>query len=151
MQQPPNSADAQLQWLVDRAAIADVLTAMPNRANSKAYESIPELFTDDGVIEVPYATIPAAEIPERVGHILGGFDATHHMVSNLEIDIDGDEARSHHYLRAVHVPHAEHPDQHADYGAVYDNEYRRTPAGWRLSKVRLRFVFSEGLPFEPNH
>src|ERR1700758_817773 len=104
MQQPPNSADAQLQWLVDRAAITDVLTAMPNRANSQAYESIRELFTDDGVIEVPYATIPAADIPERVGRIMGGFAATHHMVSNIEIDIDGDAATSHHYLRAVHVP-----------------------------------------------
>jgi|ERR1700729_145603 hypothetical protein len=151
MQPPPTSAAAQLQWLVDRAAITDVLTAMPNRANAKAFDSIPELFTEDGVIEVPYATIPAAEIPERVGRIIGAFDATHHMVSNIEIDINGDVARSHHYLRAVHVPDAQHPDLHADYGAIYDNEYRRTSAGWKLSKVRLRFVFTDGLPFEPEH
>jgi SnoaL-like domain len=151
MQLVPTSADAQLQWLVDRAAITDVLTAMPNRANAKAFDSIRELFTEDGVIEVPYATIPAAEIPERVGRIIGAFDATHHMVSNIEIEIDGDDARSHHYLHAVHIPDAEHPDQHADYGAIYDNEYRRTPGGWKLSRVHLRIVFTDGLPFEPEH
>jgi hypothetical protein len=54
-------------------------------------------------------------------------------------------------LRAVHVPDAQHPDLHADYGAIYDNAYRRTSAGWKLSKVRLRFVFTDGLPFEPEH
>lgn len=151
MQAPPNDPADQLRWLVDRAAITDLLTALPSRANMKQFESIPELFTEDGIIEVPYATIPAADIPERVARILGPFDATQHTVGNVAIDIDGDTATSRHYLHAVHVPSSTESDQHADYGAVYNVDYRRTPEGWRIARVKLTFTYTNGLKFEPGH
>jgi hypothetical protein len=151
MQAPPTNPADQLRWLVDRAAITDLLTALPSRANMKQFDAIPELFTEDGIIEVPYATIRAAEIPERVAKILSPFEATQHTVGNVAIEIHGDEATSRHYLHAVHVPRSAQPDQHADYGAVYNVVYRRTAEGWRIARVRLTFTYTSGLPFEPGH
>jgi hypothetical protein len=151
MQAPPTDPTDQLRWLVDRAAITDLLTALPSCANMKLYDTIPDLFTEDGIIEVPYATIPAADIPERVAKILGPFDATQHTVGNVAIEIDGDTATSRHYLYAVHVPDSVRSDQHADYGAVYNVDYRRTAAGWRIARVQLAFTYTSGLPFEPGH
>jgi hypothetical protein len=151
MQQPPSSPEAQLQWLVDRAAVADVLTALARRADIRDYQGMVDLFADDGIIVVPFGSgsMPARDLGPATEKIFEQYEATHHLLGNIEIDIDGDTARSHHYVLATHLPSRERPNEHADIGAWYDNEYRRTLAGWRLTTLDLGFVYSSGLAFQP--
>ena len=72
-----------------------------------------------------------------VSRDLGRFHATHHISANHSIEIDGDTASSRSYVLAMHVVD---PDDQASQwlgGGWYDNEYRRTADGWRLTRVRI--------------
>jgi hypothetical protein len=78
---------------------------------------------------------------------LGGrYGATHHSSSNQEITVTGDRATSHSYLQAIHVIDKADRWTHWDAGGWYDNEYRRTPEGWRLTRVALTNVWQAGAP-----
>jgi hypothetical protein len=148
-QVPPTGAEAQLQWLVDRAAIGDLVVNLLSRIDAREYAAIAAMFTEDGVIELPFASYRPAELAEISERLFAPFEATHHMMGNLAIEIDGDLARSRQYLYATHVPDAEDPSVHADVGGWYDFRYRRVGGAWKLTHYELTFVFSDGIPFEP--
>jgi hypothetical protein len=71
------------------------------------------------------------------------------VFTNVSVTIEGDTARTNHYLQATHVPSTARPGQHADIGGWYDNTCRRTAEGWRFVTVDLTFIWSDGIPFEP--
>jgi hypothetical protein len=136
--------EEQVQRLVDRAAISDLLHAFARALDTKDWEAYVDTYAEDGVIELPWATATREELAEFVPRDLGRFHATHHISSNHSIEIDGDTARSRSYLLAMHVLDPE--DQGSQWLAAgwYDNEYRRTPEGWKLTKVRITPIWQLG-------
>ena len=146
----PEDPAEQLQWLVDRAMISEILTRLLTRIDSRDYRGVAELFTDDGVVVLPFASYPVDELPEISEQLFAPFEATHHMIGNVAITIDRDRAHSRQYLLASHIPRRDEPALHADVGGWYDYEYRRTAAGWRITRYALTFVYTDGIPFEPH-
>jgi hypothetical protein len=71
----------------------------------------------------------------------------HHMYANFFVEIDGDMARATFHAQALHfwgdLPVAE---QLLVGAAIFTNELRRTPDGWRLSHVQpnIQFVHDAG-------
>jgi ketosteroid isomerase-like protein len=130
----------QLQWLVDRAQISDLLLSFAHSVDAHDHAQYTANFTDDAVLELPFgcfegrATIAAMDQP--VAEM-----ATHHISANHAIDIDGDTARTRSYLIATHVFDRGNPRDHAQAGGWYDCELRRTAAGWRFARVRLSIVW----------
>ncbi len=143
-----SSLAAAVKSLVDRAAIEDVITTLFYCVDTKDFDGAAALFTDDGQIVLPFASYPASELVDTSERIFAPYQATHHMIGNVAITIDGDTARSRHYLRATHIPDATDPARHADVGGWYDWHYRRTPAGWRITRYELTFKFTDGIEFE---
>jgi 3-phenylpropionate/cinnamic acid dioxygenase small subunit len=136
--------EEQVQWLVDRAQISDLLHAFARALDTKDWQAYVETYAEDGVVELPWATVERAELAEFVSRDLGRFHATHHISSNHAIEIDGDTARSRSYLLSMHVLD---PDDQASQwlaGGWYDNEYRRTPDGWKLTRVQITPVWQIG-------
>ena len=136
--------EEQLQWLVDRAQISDLLHAFARALDSKDWQGYIGLYAEDGVLELPWATVTRAEMAEFPGRDLGRYHATHHISSNHQIEIEGDTARSRSYLLAMHV--LDPDDQESQWLAAgwYDNEYRRTPTAWKLTRVRITPVWEIG-------
>lgn len=147
----PTGIEDQVAWLVDRAHIHDLVLSYARRVDTKDWQGYADLFADDGRIVWPYGDIPKKDIARSIERILEPFDATHHMLTNIGITIDGDTARAHYYLQSVHIPSTTESDQTSDIGGWYDNDYRRTPDGWRIMKLDLTFIWSSGLPFEPGN
>ena len=145
----PVSVEEQIAWLTDRAQLHDLLIAYARRADTKDWVGFADLFADDGRIVLPFGSITKDEMAGSVERVLAPFEGTHHLFANIGIEIDGDTARTNHYLQAVHVASADTPSRHADIGGWYDNTYRRTPDGWRFVSVDLTFVWSDGDAFEP--
>jgi hypothetical protein len=143
------SIEEQVAWLTDRTQIHDLVLSYARVADSKDWQGYADLFAEEGRIIWPYGDIPKKDIARSIARILEPFEATHHMLTNIGITIDGDTARTHHYLQSVHLPVASEPGQHSDVGGWYNNEYRRTPAGWRIVSLDLTFVWTSGLPFQP--
>ncbi len=132
--------DTALQQILDRQAITDRLHWYTRWVDLNRVDKQVEVFTDDGRLtfygddawiegrDAIQATITAA---------VARYEATHHYISNIEIDFDGrDAARSRCYVQAWHRPVDGGPDYtlHAQYHDVW----ARTPDGWRIAERRLK-------------
>jgi hypothetical protein len=138
-----SSPAQQLQWLVDRAAIHDLMVEYGHRIDVKDFVGMAELFTDDGAIELPFASFPKATITEPIHtEVLSRYSALQHQYTNLAITIEGDTAWSRSYFDAVHVHDA--LDNHGDVGGSYETTYRRVDGSWRLVVVRVHFLWTAG-------
>jgi SnoaL-like domain len=149
---PTPTLEAQVQWLIDRASISDLLFHFARALDSKDFEAYTALYASDGVLELPdprsgsYFTLRQAELAEALPRSLGRYTATHHLSCNHQIEISGDRATSRSYLQAVHV--GSEPRQHWSAGGWYDCEYRREQGNWRFTRVRLTAVWLDGEPGE---
>lgn len=136
----------QVQWLVDRASISDLLVEFARSLDEKDWDTHVALYLPDGVFV-------AGDVFRLEGHeelirtssprALGQYAATSHGSSNHAITIDGDTATTRSYLIGVHVL-GDDPAGHADSGGWYDCTLRRTADGWRFATVRINEVWSAG-------
>jgi len=134
-----------VQWLYDRAQISDLLYKFARLLDTRQWKEYMCLYAEDGVMELPWATIPIAEMAAAGGpRLLPKMYATHHISSNHQIEVSGDTARSNSYLQAMHLLEPDNQATQWLVGGWYDNEYRRTAAGWRLTKVKATSVWESG-------
>jgi hypothetical protein len=138
---------AQIQWLVDRAEISDLLFAYAHFIDTTQWEPFFALFTDDAELHYPWHG------PLRFGETdmlsvweeaFRDFWATQHISSNHRIEIDGDRATTTSYVHAAHMRDAANYGDHFDIGGWYRCEMVRTPAGWRIARLRLNCLWQDG-------
>lgn len=149
MTEAPATMAEQVQWLIDRALITELLSKVSQCADDKDFVGMSELYADDGMLIVPWKEIPKAEIASSVEAIVRPFPATHHMTGSLSIEIDGDTARTRHYVHAVHVPDTNARETHADVGGWYLCELRRAGRRWLLTRFELVPVYTDGITHIP--
>jgi len=143
---------AQLQWLVDRAQISDLLYSFASCLDAKDYQGYANNFVDGGYVEIPEPTSTKGEtfkmfkekMPELMPHGLSKYTGTHHISSNHQIKVDGDTASSRSYLQATHIGAT--PFEHWAGGGWYDCTFRRTPQGWKFATARLNVLWISGNP-----
>jgi hypothetical protein len=144
------NVEAKLQWLVDRAQISDLLYSFASALDNKNWKRYADNYAEDGYIELPdpQSTDGASFILQKnrmlelVPISLGRYSATHHISTNHQITIQGDQADSRSYLQAVHV--GPKPAEHWTAGGWYDCHYVRTPQGWKFARVKLTCVWLTG-------
>ncbi|HYL69982.1 MAG TPA: nuclear transport factor 2 family protein, partial [Candidatus Dormibacteraeota bacterium] len=86
------------------------------------------------------------QVPELSERILSGVSASHHLVGDPSIDIDGDVARTHSHYFATHIGEGMAVIRHG--GGWYDCELRRTERGWRFTRVRSTTAWRSGEPLQ---
>lgn len=145
---PPTDPRDQLQWLVDRAAISDLLIDFARALDDQDWDGYAANYCPDGVLSIP----PVIEHHGQAGMAdfvrgsLGRFAGTHHLSANHAITIDGDRATTRSYLLAAHVFDSDNPQVHADGAGWYLCELRRLDEGWRFAKVTLQIRYTSGEP-----
>lgn len=145
---PPTELAAQVQWLVDRAAISDLLVEFARTLDEREFDANTDLYVPEGSFGVEGAfTLQGHEQLAATGSArgLGQYAGTWHGSSNHAIAIDGDTARTRSYLIGVHLL-GDGPFDHADGGGWYDCTLRRTPEGWRFVTVRVHEVWNASKP-----
>jgi ketosteroid isomerase-like protein len=137
----------QVQWLVDRALISDLLVEFARALDERDWDAYGATYVDDGVLEIGdamrltgRASIRAATASERG---LGGYAGTWHGSSNHAITIDGDAATTRSYLQGVHLLGGG-SFHHADGSGWYDCTLQRTADGWRFTRVRITEIWHAG-------
>ena len=145
---PPSTPADQLQWLIDRTAISDMLIDFARALDDQDWAGYAANYTDDGMLAItPTIAHTGREgMAEFVAASLGRYVGTHHLSSNHAIAIDGDEATTRSYLIAAHILDAENPYRHADGAGWYRCKLRRTPDGWRFTHVALDVKYMSGEP-----
>jgi hypothetical protein len=138
---------ADAAQLSDIHEIQQVLLLYPVALDSRALELLEQVFVPDARIDIPgvgVVDLAGYQAACRAG--LGSLDATHHVVNAPLLRVDGDVAHARSYLVAQHVCNAAAPEASLLIGAWYNDELRRTPAGWRITARSGNAVWWSGNP-----
>ena len=129
-----------MRELLDRQAITDGIQWWTKWVDLNRIDKQVQILTEDGRLTfygddewiVGRDKIEAMLVPS-----VARYSATHHYISNVEINFEGaDEASSIAYLQAWHRP-ADGSDDYTLY-AQYHDRWVRTADGWRISERRLK-------------
>lgn len=77
---------------------------------------------------------------------MGAIDASHHMVTNHRITVDGDSASGYCYLQATLVKHDAADGPLCTRGAIYEDRYVRVGGAWRIAARTFRLIWMHGNP-----
>jgi len=144
----PSDPAAQLQWLVDRAQISDLLVEFARALDERDWDEYAALYVPDGVLSADDKfRLEGRDQLATAGsdRQLGQYNGTWHLSSNHAIEIDGDQARTRSYLLAAHML-GNDSFRHADGAGWYDCTLRRTPEGWRFASVNIHEIWHAGEP-----
>lgn len=145
---PPTDPAAQLKWMVDREAIRNLISDFGTRIDDKDQAAYAANFTEDAVLELPFGTmvgraaIAAMKGPPQQWR-------TQHLIGNIVIDLDGDEAHTRAYLMATHVFSPDDLTKKAHAGGWYLHHVVRTDDGWRFAHAKLVEVWHDQRPMLP--
>lgn len=122
----------------DRQAIADGLHHYCFWVDRNRPDRQVEIFTDD--CQVYFRADRPIEGREAVRQVvvagLAKYAATHHHLSNIMIDLDGDSAAVTSYVYAWHT-HTDPGEEDFHLYGEYHDVWRRTDGGWRCAKRSL--------------
>lgn len=101
----------------------------------------------DEAIELDYGE-PQVVSPDSIVRswmeLLPGFDTTKHHLTSVEVTVDQQTASSSSHFEATHqIRGAPGGDTWVLHG-VYEHEYRLTPYGWKITRMRMTPSGSEG-------
>ena len=132
-----------LQMLLDQRTIEQVYIRYCEIVDTKHFDDLHEVFTEDATGDYTQALGPGVISPDRVSLIASmqanlGTDSncgpTHHNVGNFRITIDGDTAAAKVHYYAEHLGQGDYPGEQYSMWGQYDDELVRTDKGWRVSK-----------------
>jgi hypothetical protein len=139
---------AQMQELLDRQEISALLIEFAHLLDTKDWQHRPDLFADDGVLELRFAGMTRTKQDlinaRETGSGLRRYRLTQHFSANHRIEINGDTAHSRSYMLAIHM--FEDKFKHADAGGYYECDYTKTPDGWKFSRVVCDITWTAGEP-----
>lgn len=138
------SADPAVRHLQDRAEITDVLYRYASTIDSFDRDGLRSLLADDlwaqyGNAEpISGGDAVAAWIAEATASVVW----QHHLLSVYHVEVDGDRASALVY-HTSHQVFEDDPDTAKLLVGRYQNELRREPDGWRISRLVLEILWGE--------
>jgi 3-phenylpropionate/cinnamic acid dioxygenase small subunit len=135
----------------DEAAIRRLMDLYGSGVDERDWDAFARIFDDP--IDTDFSGMNAAIAPAvlpRDRHVanaravIGQFDATQHMITNVQVTLDGDRATARAVMRAEHWIGGIRGNSRYTMFGVYENGFRRTAEGWRISRLVLRLVREEG-------
>lgn len=139
----PTESQRQLQELIDRSEITELVTRLGAWLDDKRWDEARSILTEDATAETPGGSVAGVDQvaqQARQNHAV----PTHHVITNVLIDLDGDRANVGANLIATFVTGPDRSGPHFQLGERYRFEAIRTPDGWRLSRVESVPVWSVG-------
>jgi hypothetical protein len=152
-----STTEERLTNLLDRDAVIEACYRYAAGVDRSAREGTEEAFaayadtmTEDCVVDYgpPFGRFESRDEWVAFAHGLadrGGL--CHHLYANFFVEIDGDTARATFHAQALHFwPELPVAEQVLLATAIFTNELRRTPDGWKLCHVQpnIQFVHDPG-------
>lgn len=125
-----------MQSVRDELDIQRVISDYAWACDNGDWELLRSLFTEDAQLDYSSTGGPAGPRDEVVAWLeqsLTQLDWIHHVVSNFQIDLDGDRAK----VKAMFTCSAKLPgvDNALVTGGYYDEDFVRTAGGWKLERL----------------
>ncbi|UCE85190.1 MAG: nuclear transport factor 2 family protein [Deltaproteobacteria bacterium] len=142
------------QAIGDQLEIRACLYRYARAIDTREFERLSSVFTADALIHYDLAggvKLRLAEMVDWLRKSLRIFAATQHVITNPEVELDGDRARSTCYLTGTHVQETlAGGDSLVVEGGIYHDEHVRADAGWRIKRRTLRRIYTSGRYLGPD-
>jgi hypothetical protein len=139
-----------LQTISDRLEIQQLHIDYSAAIDSKNWDALDRIFTPDAQIDYSAMGGIKADYPTMkawLAEALKKFPHYYHLVSNLQLTIDGDTAKSRIVCFNPMVMQLEAGQKMTMFfGLWYLDELRRTAAGWRITQRVEEKCFDYGIP-----
>ena len=135
-----------LQELSDRQEIVDLITRYTRAVDTKTFAPI-DVFADDAVLDYTAAGGPAAPPTEAlawVADMMQIFDRWQHTIGQVAIELSGETATATAYFLNPMILVEEGGEKLVEVGGYYHHELRRTPDGWRSTRMVDDVVWTRG-------
>lgn len=139
-----------LQELLDRQEIADLLTRYTRAVDTRSYADLSDVFTPDAVLD--YTTVdgprgPRDEVVAWIEEGLAGFERFQHVLGQVQITFEESggtrRARATAYFTNPMVARAPDGTESLwECGGYYHHTLERTPEGWRSVELVEEVVWS---------
>jgi 3-phenylpropionate/cinnamic acid dioxygenase small subunit len=126
-----------------RDEIMELMSEYAWTGDHKQFDRFHEVFAEDFQAEYEGFSAPIDGLDEQIRFArmaVDPLDGTQHIFTNFKIEIDGDNARFRLYTQAAHMKDGET----LFVAGNYHMEARKTPKGWRLTKLRFVPMWSTG-------
>ena len=124
-----------MQTLGDRLEINDLLTRYAHSVDSKDWALYRTVFTDDAFIDYESAGGIKGDreaVADWLEKTMAGFPMTQHLISNIDVKIDGDRAT----VRAMFYNPMGMPSGKTFWcGGFYNHSLVRTADGWKSERL----------------
>jgi ketosteroid isomerase-like protein len=133
------SIEARLQRIEDLEDIRRLRMDYHRYVNTRTFKEAAILYTEDAFVDFGEAQARGrAEIAALYDRYNDQLDTIKQYPANHIVDLDGDEATGNAYVDARYAY-----DGHSIIAcAMYDEKYRRTPEGWRISEMIVTIHFA---------
>ena len=134
-----------IKQMIDRQEIVDLTIRYTWIIDHGPREQLREIFTDDAVFFLDVRRMNGVnEIIDKVDGTLGPLSSSQHLISNHQVQIDGNNATCSCYLQAQHTLHGTEGGDNYILAGHYLDELIRTDTGWRISQRELVIDWIEG-------
>ena len=129
----------------DHDAIVELTHRYCWALDDRDWTALEQVFTVDATARLgTHDCADPAAIVHRCRAALQPLDASHHMVTNHLIVVDGDRATSRCYVQAQHTKRRTSGGDNWLLGGRYVDSLRRTDDGWRIERRDLITVWTDG-------
>jgi hypothetical protein len=133
------------QDLLDRQEIAELCIRYTFALDTKDWALLASCFAPSPAFVHPGGRLEGFdEILGRTSAALNPLDATQHLLGNIDVEVDGDTARSSCYFHAQHVRAGTPGGDLYVIAGRYQDTLIRTDAGWRITERVQTYQWRNG-------
>ncbi len=144
--EPSPSVQERLAQLLDERELVGLCHRYATALDTRDWSMLSTCFTADA----DYEGMPACQgypaIERLCREALGPLTQTQHLIGNVVVTLDGDQAGVSCYLQAQHVKAGIDGGENFLIAGRYTDEAVRTDDGWRIGHRRLRTWWTAGNP-----
>ncbi|MBV8778675.1 MAG: nuclear transport factor 2 family protein [Alphaproteobacteria bacterium] len=136
-----------MRHLADIEAIRQLSAVYAATVDRRDYDGFADCFVDGAEWSGPTGRrVGRDQIIARTRDAVDHLRCTQHMVSNFQIELDGDRAAMTSYFHATHVGAGRRDGELYVIGGRYEDALVRTDAGWRFARRIIVPLWSSGDP-----
>jgi len=128
----------------DRLDVIETISRYAFAIDRRDWEAFDTIFADELFVEMPHvpsgSTVSRAEFVKMAVDTVGGFEATHHPITNHVVTLSGDTAECRCYAAAWHtIPTERGVTDYCLVRGFYLWGLKRTKDGWRIDRLIIEF------------
>jgi 3-phenylpropionate/cinnamic acid dioxygenase small subunit len=139
---------SDIDALLAKQQITEICYRYGINLDNREWSKLRECFTEDAVAD--YLDMPSCQgyqaIEDTCREALSPLTGSQHLISNVVVTLDGDEADSVCYLQAQHVKSGTPGGDTFIIAGRYLDRLVRAPEGWRIKHRRLEGIWTDGNP-----